>query len=435
MYPNTTSGIQQILCKGRNILPNTTQTDFAVCYQANYGIRTNGTELEFFYTPTNSLDSSQLYNGTAYTNYTALSNSVTSQGAYASDTQFNLTNSTSGYSYFGCANQFVELFFDIQTNGTYVTPLWQYSTGNNTWATLTVTDATANFGHSGLVNWTIPVTWGTDTVNSAGPYYWVRVGFGTVTTPAKATRISRILKFATSGAGQIATTWYHILVTGMFGLASTWQWWINGVQNMGANWVKGYGDGSQTTLPNKCDLMFGTDTNWDASSSLGQTKTRMFNGYLDNTIIYNRVMNTGEPKQHFQGVYNTGGWVLNLQFEEGLGNTTSDTVNVVQLQNATFYALTPVPNTQNTYGKFVQFYDRLWTGAAEATTFGQATLNQLAVPARYVQGWIPMDLRYTTGQTVNVLDKTFRGRAILNSIRHVFDDNPRSEITLLYYNV
>jgi hypothetical protein len=88
--------------------------------------------------------------------------------------------------YFGFSWTVARLFMWITTAGvgTY-TVAWEYWDGNS-WETLTVTDGTAAFKNSGLwtVTWTPPSDWATTTVNSQGPFYYIRavIDNGTVTT-------------------------------------------------------------------------------------------------------------------------------------------------------------------------------------------------------------------------------------------------------------
>lgn len=85
--------------------------------------------------------------------------------------------------YFGHSEQFPRVKIDItDANGTGSTITWEYWNGL-AWAALTgVTDDTSNFENTGenVVRWTIPGGWATTSVNSQGPYYYVRARLTTV---------------------------------------------------------------------------------------------------------------------------------------------------------------------------------------------------------------------------------------------------------------
>lgn len=110
---------------------------------------------------------------------------------------------------FGHAEQFGGLRVSITTAGTggfTITP--QY--WNGAWVNLSgVTDATNNLSLAGdrKITWTIPGDWATSTINSQGPFYYVRLAYtaGTVTITPLARRaqldVTRYLPFP-----QIPTT-------------------------------------------------------------------------------------------------------------------------------------------------------------------------------------------------------------------------------------
>lgn len=86
---------------------------------------------------------------------------------------------------FGHAEQFDSLKLDVSTAGTGgFTITWQY--WNGAWVNLSgVTDGTSNLSvaDESIVSWTVPGDWATTTINSQGPYYYVRAAYtaGTVT--------------------------------------------------------------------------------------------------------------------------------------------------------------------------------------------------------------------------------------------------------------
>ncbi len=89
--------------------------------------------------------------------------------------------------YVGYSDTFDEVEINVSTAGagTY-TLTWEYSRGSGDWGSLTVTDDTSSFKTSGIntVSFTPPDDWRTDTVNSQGPFYYIRAvkGSGTQTT-------------------------------------------------------------------------------------------------------------------------------------------------------------------------------------------------------------------------------------------------------------
>jgi hypothetical protein len=122
------------------------------------------------------LDSCLKYDGSAYTDHTTEADSL-------AGTPFNLLEDSGDYVYFGKSTKFQEIYIDLDTVGSYTTVEWEYWNGS-TWTSLTVAGAGKDLDADGKVNWTVPTTWATTTVNSVGPYYWVRVKCASVTTVA-----------------------------------------------------------------------------------------------------------------------------------------------------------------------------------------------------------------------------------------------------------
>ena len=131
---------------------------------------------------------------------------------------------------FGHAEQFGGLKVSITTAGTggfTITP--QY--WNGAWVNLSgVTDDTSNLSLTGdrKIIWTIPGDWATSTINSQGPFYYVRLAYtaGTVTITPLARRaqldVTRYLPFP-----QIPTT-FTVLSTGLTVVA---QWVEDKISN------------------------------------------------------------------------------------------------------------------------------------------------------------------------------------------------------------
>jgi hypothetical protein len=77
--------------------------------------------------------------------------------------------------YIGDSAVFSRAKINVSTAATDGTITWEYYNGS-TWATLTVTDGTSGFQTAGSneVTWIPPSDWATTTVNSQGPFYYVR---------------------------------------------------------------------------------------------------------------------------------------------------------------------------------------------------------------------------------------------------------------------
>ena len=83
----------------------------------------------------------------------------------------------------GRLKQFSSISFLIDTPGVgdavEAETIWEYSKGSDSWGTLAdvvdgTTALTAAAGEK-VLSFTIPVDWATDTVNSLGPFYWIRL--------------------------------------------------------------------------------------------------------------------------------------------------------------------------------------------------------------------------------------------------------------------
>lgn len=84
--------------------------------------------------------------------------------------------------FIGRTNKFREIMINVGTAGAgdavAAETVWEYSKGSDTWGTLTgVVDATSEFtvGGAGLLSFDVPGDWATDTVNSQGPFYYIRL--------------------------------------------------------------------------------------------------------------------------------------------------------------------------------------------------------------------------------------------------------------------
>ena len=101
--------------------------------------------------------------------------------AAANDIAFTDPMDTNDALYVGRVTPFSRISFLIGTTGSGTTPatesVWEYSTGSDTWATLTVVDGTTAFEAApgeALVTFDIPTDWVTDTVNGQGPFFYIR---------------------------------------------------------------------------------------------------------------------------------------------------------------------------------------------------------------------------------------------------------------------
>lgn len=89
--------------------------------------------------------------------------------------------------FFGGLAQFQEILINITTIGSGNTITWEYSTGADAWSALSVTDGTSSFENSGwnTISFTSPNDWDVDTVNSQGPFFYVRARVTSVSTPVQ----------------------------------------------------------------------------------------------------------------------------------------------------------------------------------------------------------------------------------------------------------
>jgi len=117
-------------------------------------------------------------NGTGFADETADANSSTSNDIELMETTSPVANDAF---YIGFHETFSEVYFDINTAATVGAGTWEYSQGSSTWGNLEstdyFTDNTSDFTISGISHLTFlkPADWATDTVNSQGPYYYIRL--------------------------------------------------------------------------------------------------------------------------------------------------------------------------------------------------------------------------------------------------------------------
>jgi hypothetical protein len=121
--------------------------------------------------------------GGVFTDETTAANSTTTN-----DMILTPATAVNGDAYlFGHNEEFGALKLDISDVGSGFTITWQY--WNGAWTALTgVTDDTSSFSVSGenKVSWTIPGDWVDTTINSQGPFRYVRALVGSVSSPNQA---------------------------------------------------------------------------------------------------------------------------------------------------------------------------------------------------------------------------------------------------------
>jgi hypothetical protein len=114
----------------------------------------------------------------------------TAESQSAGETPFSLLTSVNDYRYFGHREKFNQLLFDLAAAGLYGARLWEYSTGESTWATLSIdNDETNGFTQDGSVSFTPPDDWVTATVDEIAYKFCVRCSAASVTTPATVNQI------------------------------------------------------------------------------------------------------------------------------------------------------------------------------------------------------------------------------------------------------
>lgn len=115
--------------------------------------------------------------GTVFTDYTLDARNRTSPGDGTTNDVGLLpaTPAVDDAFYFGGLNIFEQLLIHVTTAGATYVLTWEYWNGS-TWSSLTVTDGTNSFQTTGwnTVDFTDPGDWDTTSVDSNGPYYYIR---------------------------------------------------------------------------------------------------------------------------------------------------------------------------------------------------------------------------------------------------------------------
>lgn len=128
--------------------------------------------------------------GGAFTDFTADARTTTGSPGIGSTNDVDLTPVTPAVSdafYFGGIAIFEEICLNITTAGSGYTGSWDY--WNGSWTSFTVdSDTTSSFQTSGKgkVIFTAPNDWATTSVNSQGPFYYVRFTVDSIGSPTQA---------------------------------------------------------------------------------------------------------------------------------------------------------------------------------------------------------------------------------------------------------
>lgn len=122
--------------------------------------------------------------GGVFTDYTDEANST----AAADVTLFPATPAIDDAFYFGMESSFASFYIDISTANTGGTLVWEYYNGSS-WASVSVTDGTSDLTVDGAISFTKPSDWAVTTINSQGPFYFIRCRATAAPTTVVATRL------------------------------------------------------------------------------------------------------------------------------------------------------------------------------------------------------------------------------------------------------
>lgn len=134
------------------------------------------------------------FTASAYTDQTSATKDTT-----ADDVNLAAIFATAGADalYIGSKQPFMGLFFRITDAVSTITSALTVAYWNGGWEPLLISDGTARtsgktFSGGGSVTWAIPMDWSWRLVNSAGPYYWVKLTVSATPTGATATQIGAL---------------------------------------------------------------------------------------------------------------------------------------------------------------------------------------------------------------------------------------------------
>lgn len=116
-------------------------------------------------------------NGTGFTDFTAEARDTSPTPGIGSANDIDLLPATPALNdafHFAGLAQFEEISIDVDTAGDTYVLTWEY--WNGAWTALTVVDGTSSFFTAGVntITFTAPGDWATTSVNSQGPFYYVR---------------------------------------------------------------------------------------------------------------------------------------------------------------------------------------------------------------------------------------------------------------------
>lgn len=134
------------------------------------------------------------YTGSAYSDLLTASRNTTTD-----DVNLATVFTTVGTDalYVGSAQPFRGLSVRMQDSVSAVASVLTVAYWNDGWTTLAIHNGTAKttgktFSGGGAVTWSLPADWVVRTLNSAGPYYWVKLTVSATPTSAKAGQIGCI---------------------------------------------------------------------------------------------------------------------------------------------------------------------------------------------------------------------------------------------------
>jgi hypothetical protein len=230
--------------------------------------------------------------------------------------------------------------------------------------------------------------------------------------------------YTTSAPALVASTWHHIVATYTMGAAASMAIYINGVKATGS-WTTGTGNDAPSAPSGSLYL---------GARSVGGTPADYMAGYMDDVRIWSGLLKAKDVSDHYKGNYWNGDMLFYMDFEVGTGNPVdvSGMGATAVATSMTYYTYNNLPNSQSRFGVIPVYYDRSWAGSTEAQNYANTMLRLYRQPVRYVDASVIVDSRYRAGQYVYCTDKSFRGRAILDSVKHVITDDSYSEVVLLY---
>lgn len=159
------------LCYGNSVIAlkiTDDQVEFPTTLVDGSGINGLNTLLNF---TRDSFDSVLRWNGSSFVDYTNEAKSTRGTG-------FTPIPTSAYELYIGKSAQFGTVYCDVGTAAVGQTSTFYYSTGQDTWAVLTVVDNTANMTTDGTITFTPPLDWALATYQLKQEY-WIKIGSST----------------------------------------------------------------------------------------------------------------------------------------------------------------------------------------------------------------------------------------------------------------